>query len=355
MKKINLIILILVGLFAIISCEKDETKVVIGVYNPPAITAPTGGTSYVLTEETETDTMTTFTWSAADFGFQSSVLYSVQFDFVGNDFASPGDMGSTNDLELAVTVGNVNQKIILAGGYTGVVNSLETRIMAVIQAIDKTNIDTLFSSSITMDVTPFEKIIIYPSVYVAGNYQAASGYTSDWSPDLGPQLYSLKDNEKYEGYVYMANGSNEFKFTDGPNWDLNWGDDGADGTLDENGANILEANAGYYKMNVDLNTFTYTYMGTDWGLIGDATPGGWDSDTNMTFDDVNHVWTITVDLVVGTIKFRANDDWALNYGDDGGDLKLDKDGADIAVAEAGNYTITMDLEQPMYRYTIVKN
>lgn len=354
MKKINLIILILAGLFAVISCEKDETKVVIGVYDPPVLTAPTGGTSYVLTEETETDTLTTFTWSAADFGFPASVLYSVQFDFAGNSFASPTTLGSTNDLELPVVVGNINQKIILAGGYTGVVNSLETRIMAVIQAIDKTNIDTLLSSTISMDVTPFEKIIIYPSIYVPGNYQASSGYGSDWSPDVAPELFSVKDNEKYEGYVYMANGNNEFKFTDGPNWDLNWGDTGPDGTLDQNGDNIVEANAGYYKINVDLNTFTYEYMGTDWGLVGDAT-GSWDVDQDMTYDPVNHVWTITLDLVVGGAKFRANDAWTLNYGDDGGDLKLDKDGANIVIAEAGNYTITMDLEQAIYRYTIVKN
>ncbi len=50
---------------------------------------------------------------------------------------------------------------------------------------------------------------------------------ADWSPDKAPELSSVKSNDKYEGYVYMANAGNMFKFTDGPNWDLNWGDDGA--------------------------------------------------------------------------------------------------------------------------------
>jgi len=60
MKKINLILLILVGLFAAISCEKDETRAIIGTYTSPAITAPSGGGAYTLTEATENDTLDTF-------------------------------------------------------------------------------------------------------------------------------------------------------------------------------------------------------------------------------------------------------------------------------------------------------
>lgn len=351
MKKINLILLILVGLFAAVSCEKDETRAILGTYTSPAITAPSGGGAYTLTEATENDTLDTFSWSSADFGFQAAVSYTLQIEFAGNDFAEPIDLGNTNKLELKVVVGSLNNKLVLAGAVAGMANSIEARVRATINE----NVDTLYSAVLTFDVTPFEKVIIYPSVYVPGNYQAASGYTSDWSPDVAPQLYSLKDNDKYEGYVNMTNGSNEFKFTDLPDWTINWGDTGADGTLDSDGDNIILADAGYYKMNVDLTALTYTIMNTDWGLIGDATPGGWDSDQDLTYDPVNYVWTITLDLVAGSIKFRANDDWALNYGDDGPDLKLDAGGENIVIGEAGNYTITLDLSDAIYRYTVVKN
>ena len=108
-------------------------------------------------------------------------------------------------------------------------------------------------------------------------------------------------------------------------------------------------------MNVDINALTYTVLKTEWGLIGSATPNGWDSDQDMTYDATNDVWTITLDLVDGEIKFRANDDWGLNYGDTGGDKKLEEGGDNIPVT-AGNYTITLDLGvPPIYRYTIVKN
>ena len=51
------------------------------------------------------------------------------------------------------------------------------------------------------------------------------------------------------------------------------------------------------------------------GLIGDATPGGWDVDTTMMQDPVDsNIWTLTILLNDGFAKFRANDDWAINWG-----------------------------------------
>lgn len=84
----------------------------------------------------------------------------------------------------------------------------------------------------------------------------------------------------------------------------------------------------------------YTYTAYRWGLIGDATPGGWDTDTDMTWDAANNVFTVTLNLVAGTYKFRANDGWDVNYG---GDINaLSAGGDNISVAEDGNYTVTFD-------------
>jgi len=351
MKKLSFFLIILTTLGILVSCEKDETKVVVGTFNPPVLTEPSGGSSYVFTDSTEDVVMTIFKWSVADFGYQAAISYSVEVDKAGNNFENPGLVGNTNSTELAVTQGAMNNILLTIGAIPDEVNAVEVRVSATVHE----DVQTLYSTKLSLNVTPFEKIIIYPSVYVPGNYQAASGYGSDWSPDQAPQLYSVKSNDKYEAYVYMANGSNEFKFTDQPNWDVNWGDDGADGTLDPNGANITAPDSGYYKMNVDLNTLTFSIMNTTWGLIGSATPNGWDSDQNMSYDVVNHEWTITLDLVAGEVKFRANDDWALNYGDDGADRKLDAGGANIVIDSDGNYTITMNLEQAVYKYKIVKN
>lgn len=153
----------------------------------------------------------------------------------------------------------------------------------------------------------------------------------------------------------MEGSGNMFKFTDLPDWSINWGDTGADGTLDRDGTDIPAPAPGYYKLNADITALTYSVLNTTWGLIGDATPDGWDADQNMTYDKTMREWSITLDLVAGKIKFRANDDWALNYGDTGGDLKLDKDGSDIPIDETGNYTITLKLEVAPYKYSVTAN
>jgi hypothetical protein len=186
----------------------------------------------------------------------------------------------------------------------------------------------------------------YPLMHVPGSYQG-------WDVESDSTvLASVNSDANYEGYLYFADANTEFKFAPMPNWDINWGDDGADGTLERDGANIVAADPGYYKINVDTSALTYTIEKTDWGVIGDATAGGWDSDQNMEFDPATGLWTARLDLVAGTLKFRANDDWAINYGDTGADGILVQDGDNIVIEQDGTYNITLDLGAPDYTYSI---
>ncbi|HTX88709.1 MAG TPA: RagB/SusD family nutrient uptake outer membrane protein [Bacteroidales bacterium] len=188
----------------------------------------------------------------------------------------------------------------------------------------------------------------YPVLYVPGSYQG-------WNPaDPTTVIASKYVAGEYEGYLYFKDANTQFKICQNPDWTVNWGDDGADGTLDLNGANIQVADPGYYKLNVNLNNLTYTVVKTTWAVIGDATPGGWSTDSPMTYDTATKMWSAVLDLTVGGLKFRANGAWDINYGDDGADGILDPGGANIAIPEAGTYTITMKLGIPDYTYTIVK-
>jgi hypothetical protein len=100
---------------------------------------------------------------------------------------------------------------------------------------------------------------------------------------------------------------------------------------------------------------THTTAATSWGILGDATPTGWDSDTDLTYDAATGLLTITMDLGVGAIKFRANDDWPINLGDTEADQKMEYDGDNIMIAEAGNYSIALNLTTPFYTYQVTKN
>jgi hypothetical protein len=197
---------------------------------------------------------------------------------------------------------------------------------------------------------PKQKADAYPVIYVPGSYQTPTA----WDPsNTTTVLASVLSDGNYEGYLYFPAGA-QFKFTAGPNWDVNWGDTGADGTLEPGGDNLTVAEAGYYKMNVNVNALTYTILKTTWGVIGDATAGGWDSDQNMNYDEATGLWTTTLDLKAGSLKFRANDGWDLNYGDTGFNGILESGGDNIAIPEAGTYAFTMKLGYPDYTYTIVR-
>jgi len=200
---------------------------------------------------------------------------------------------------------------------------------------------------------PYKSAVEYPVIYVPGGYQAASGYSEgDWAPDAAPNLASVNSDNNYEGYIWFADANSEYKFTEGPNWDVNWGDDNADGTLEANGANLVAPESGMYKINVNLNDMMYTSVKTDWGLIGDATAGGWDNSTPMEFDAERKVWTVVAELGSGAFKFRANDAWDINLGDNDTDGILDYGGADIPVDEPGKYKIELYLGTPDYTYTM---
>jgi len=151
--------------------------------------------------------------------------------------------------------------------------------------------------------------------------------------------------------IHMTAGS--FKFRANHSWDYNYGSNNADGTLQSGGANIPVTTEGDYYVTLDLShPNAYTYSANTWGIIGDATPGGWGTSSTMTWDATDQSMTITVDLVAGSFKFRANDAWTINLG---GDISnLTQDGANLSIAVAGNYTIKLYLAGTMH-CTITKN
>ncbi len=185
------------------------------------------------------------------------------------------------------------------------------------------------------------------SLYVPGGHQG-------WNPETAPTLYSRNLDFKYNGFVYFPDDNTGYKFTEGPNWDKGYGD-GGDGTLSESGPDLMMEESGYYKLDVDFSGSPYTYIATKtvWGIVGDATPGGWDADTEMTYNPETRIWTINTALNSGDFKFRANNDWDINLGGNIGNLSY---GGDNITVQEGTYTITLDLsDSEQFRGTIVKN
>jgi hypothetical protein len=178
-------------------------------------------------------------------------------------------------------------------------------------------------------VAPFTGV---ESIGIIGDATPA-GWDSDTDmTDNGDGTYTI--------FVGLKDGFMKFRAND--EWEDDWGDDEPDGVAEYKGGDI-PVTAGVYKIDFNLETLEYTLEALSIGIIGSATPTGWDSDTDMTSDvDNPSILTINIDLVDGAIKFRANDDWVHDWGDNEPDGIAEYKGSDIAVS-AGTYDVTFNI------------
>ena len=111
----------------------------------------------------------------------------------------------------------------------------------------------------------------------------------------------------------------------------------AQGEVTDGGKGFVEV-----KMEAD-GMVSQTWACNTWGLIGDATSGGWSDDTKMEFDKDTRLWTVITSMTAKEFKFRANSDWTINYGGDGTENGLARNGDNIKVPAESAYIITLDL------------
>lgn len=142
----------------------------------------------------------------------------------------------------------------------------------------------------------------------------------------------------------------EVKFRANNGWDLNWGTDAFPmGTAEANGSNIPAQSGDYIAtFNSETGEYNFDNQGMVYdviSIIGDATPNGWEMDTDMMQDPDNpYIWTIDLALSAGSAKFRANNSWEeASWGsmDFPTGFGTGADDPDIPII-AGTYTITFN-------------
>ena len=128
-----------------------------------------------------------------------------------------------------------------------------------------------------------------------------------------------------------------------------------------NGTAIPVPASGWYKLDADTKALTYLNDPYMIGLIGDATPNGWNSpDSKMDYDAQTESWVITITLVDGSVKFRKNDGWngGINLGIGTGhsisNLFNDSSSSNIPIS-AGNYTVRLYIKATPFSCTFTKN
>jgi len=344
MKKLKFILILLLSI-SIWSCEDDDEDITIfpsetiegiAVLNTPEVV------DFEITETTETvvgnedEVATTFSWTKVTGNYNGTILYLLEMDIKGNNFKNgvyiPLSSEGTTELskevsntDLNLAVNKINGQLVTSGSALAVDFSTATEFsLRVVSVADVSN-DKTFSDPITISVNAFEKIVVIePKLFIVGSVQSYYG-TSNWSPETGLGMRYIGDGttKVFEAYL-KANAGDIFKFISNQAvWDDvvgNFGTiDGAqDGNLMNSGdsGNLEISEEGNYYVQVDIDNLTYKLVKMQWGIIGNATPGSWDSETPMTYDFNTNTWEISTTLTDGELKFRSKNTGAEIYGDD---------------------------------------
>lgn len=269
-----------------------------------------------------------------------TVEYFLEAAAVGTDFATVEELGtSTDSANINITHAKLNvvaQALGIAPDTTG---DIEIRLRSVITNGTDDTLERI-GTPITVTVSTYLTVLDLSTTWgIVGS--AANNWGA--TPDL--PFFKTDVDGVLAAYVTLIDG--EIKFRENNDWAVNYGDTGADGSIELNGDNIT-VTAGIYIVTVDLNDNSYSLeqITNVWGLVGSAfnnwgaTPDAqFTRDWSRPFDDV---WILRdVELLDGEFKFRANNAWDINYGDTGGDGTLEENG-DNLTATAGIYTITLD-------------
>lgn len=329
------------------ACEVEDKNPVVEPGDAPLLVSPEEGTSYVLDPANPTNPAITVVWNHAKYSVGTEVNYDVEIALADTEFAAPVSLQTTNARQISLSNEQFNAKVLEAGLIPFTAGSLDIRVKA---SLGTSNVMEVISNSITINITPFTTDL--PKLAVPGNHQG-------WDPPTAPLLASSAFGATdYEGYVAL---NGEFKFV-APNasgqfaWgNTDYGDDGTfAGVLVATNEVNCQAASGYYLVKANTATGTYSTDLTNWGIVGAATPGGWDNSTPLTYNPTTKKWEGTVTLTAGEFKFRANNAWTINLGaDNNGDGSMDYGGPNLTIATGGTYTVILDLSNPReYTYSI---
>ncbi len=324
------------------SCKKDGSTIY-----------ATQGTSGTLTSTTSTpelikanaaDTVITFNWNMADFGYEAGITQTMQFAVSGTNFADSIVVTlNANQVRQAFTENDLNTIMTKLNLSFTTASKVDVRIKSTIS----TAVTAVYSNSVPLTVLPYAAT---SWLYVPGAYEG-------WDLTAADSLISATGNNVYVGIINFPSASSEFKLTPAKSWTTAYGSGGVGILSTDGGAGNLASPStgtypGSYQITANLNASTYSMTYLQWSVIGDATLGGWNTDTDLKYNNGDSTWSVTTTLAAGGLKFRKNHDWGTNYGGSGLSGTPASGGDNIAITTAGSYLIKLDI--PNSKYTITK-
>ncbi len=358
MKKLSILIMAFVTLVGFNACTSDDDVVFIanpdaeGIHFTNAFAA-----TYDLTEMESGDVVERFVWNEIDVEVPTNINYELQGSLT-EDFENYEELGSTPSNNVDVTAGQLIK--LTEDAELDANNSIDLYFRVVASP------GTAGEMAHTSEVVSFSAIIPteaeFTNLYLVGDV-TATGWDNKANGDNHP-LFRDPTNPNIYYYTGRFNGSADsegFKLVEVlGQWQPQWGV--KDGSLtnstilgEDPSAFPVDAD-GYYAFTVNTEEMTYSFDSYDAsgaktydmiGLVGAGTTVGWPNDDNpapdimLTKSDFNpHIWSAKdVELSEAGIKFRANQDWTVNWGGGENFPSGKANGDDIIVSKAGTYDV----------------
>lgn len=351
MKNLNKILFL--GLAFVLAwggCKKIEDTVIL---SPSAkLTATLDKSTVVLLKDNDTQNALTVSWIKPEFGFDAAASYTIFIDKTGSNFATARAISVGTDLTKTFKVSELNTLLTDMGLVAGTATDLDFKVECLIGAATK-----LTSTVSKVKTTTYaNKLDLNTTWGVVGD--ATPG---GWN---GPDLPMYKSGTANTLVAYVSLNAGQIKFRRNNDWGVNLGATGSvepnttpTGSLVANGKN-LGVVKGAYKITIDTTILTYKIESFTLGIVGDATANGWNGpDQAMTYDPSVDLFRAVVKLTAGAMKFRVNNDWAVNYGAAGSTepAPIGTGGTTVAGGKnfgvtAGTYLVTFDLKTLKYTF-----
>jgi hypothetical protein len=338
---INTLFTISLLLFTFTSCEDDAQLTSL---EPISFSAPIEATpnSILLSTDNNFESVITVSWSEVRFPINAPVTYTLAIDVAADTF---GNDGWSNAIRIPVGEDALSTSLLGTNlndyaADLGLAPDVEGELMFRVEAyMDR----YVYSEPIAIQVTPYVEEIAFGEIYIPGSYNG-------WDPSTASKLSAIATGV-YQGYLTVSTPQGlGFKITPEQNFDVFYGLNASGNlTLGADG-DLSVPSFGSYQITVNLNTLSYTILPYSWGIIGPATPSGWDADTDMVYNYTTQKWEYTGLLAAGALKFRLNNTWTINYGTESGnsgeiengEVYLDNPGAHTII-EAGFYKVSFSV------------
>lgn len=308
--------------------SSSETKsnaisfVVIPIQDTPILQYPMSGETFTLDITNAGNAAFDVSWLFLNDN-NLTITYELEAGLAGSNFSPMESLGTIeNEHSLSVLTSTLNSAAQMLGIAADTSGDLDLRVKASYTDIEGNMIEE-YSNTITFTVGTY--VATFPYLYMVGD-----ATTPGWSNDNN-NTPIFRDQDVPNGYFFTGYfGAGAFKLLEVKGqWQPQWGtNDGSTLAVNPGGGSdpgtFNVGAAGYY-------TYTFTTVGEGGsftvtpydasgaptygtiGIIGDATPGGWGSDTDFTQDPNNpHLWYLNGVTLNngGQMLIRANDDWA---------------------------------------------